>query len=279
MAGQEHTQRVPSDSRFAGSIPELYDTVLVPMMFLDYAEDVAAEVAASTPHDVLETAAGTGAVTRALHRLLPSAMITATDLSPAMLARAADVLPASDHVRWTPADAQELPFDDAGFDAVMCQFGAMFFPDRRGAYAEARRVMRPGGRLVLATWGRIEVNEATLAVEDALTTLSLDDPPPFLRRVPFGYTDAAVIRAELDDAGFIDVDIRSIEHRSRPTSARDIAIAHCQGTPLANALAERHLDAVQITSEVTRLLEERWGEEPFTGRLSANLVSATRVTD
>lgn len=263
-----------TDSRFAGSIPELYDTVLVPMMFLDYAEDVAAEVAGAAPHDVLETAAGTGAVTRALHRRLPSATITATDLSPAMLERAATVLPPSDHVRWTPADAQDLPFDDDSFDAVVCQFGAMFFPDRAGAYTEAHRVLRPGGHLALVLWGRIEDNEATLAVDGALATLFPDDPPPFLRRTPFGYTDVATIRAELEDAGFTDVDIRSIEHRSRPTSARDIAISHCQGSPVANVLAERHLDPVRVTTDVTRILEERWGDKPFAGRLSANIVTA-----
>lgn len=263
-----------TDSVFAGSIPELYDTVVVPMMFLDYAEDVAAEVASTQPRDVLETAAGTGVVTRSLHRLLPSARITATDLSPGMLERAATVLPPSDRVRWTPADAQDLPFDDGSFDAVMCQFGVMFFPDRPGAYAQVHRVLRPGGRHVMAVWGRIEDNEASLAVDDALAVLFADDPPQFLRRSPFGYTDAAVIRAELEGAGFSDIRIRSVTHHSRPTSARDIAVAHCQGTPLAHILAERHADAARTTAEVTRLLEERWGTQPYAGRLSAHLVTA-----
>lgn len=263
-----------TDSVFAGSIPELYDTVVVPLMFLDYAEDVAAEVASAAPHDVLETAAGTGVVTRALHRLLPSARITATDLSPAMLERAATVLPPSDRVRWTPADAQDLPFADGAFDAVVCQFGVMFFPDRAGAYAQVHRVLRPGGRHVMAAWGRIEDHGASLAVDDALRVIFPDDPPQFLRRSPFGYTDEAVMRAELEDAGFSDVRIRSVTHHSRPTSARDIAIAHCQGTPLAHILAERRADAARTTAEVTRLLEERWGTQPYSGPLSAHLVTA-----
>ncbi|WP_277453148.1 class I SAM-dependent methyltransferase [Janibacter sp. DB-40] len=263
-----------TDSVFAGSIPELYDTLVVPMMFLDYAEDVAAEVASAAPHDVLETAAGTGAVTRSLHRLLPSARITATDLSPGMLDRAATVLPSSDLVRWIPADAQDLPFDDASFDAVMCQFGVMFFPDRPGAYAQVRRVLRPGGRHVMAVWGRIEDNEASLAVAEALTVLFVDDPPQFLRRTPFGYTDVTVIRTELEDAGFTDVSIRTVTHHSRPTSARDIAVAHCQGTPLAHILAERHVDTARTTAELTRLLEARWGTQPYVGRLSAHVVTA-----
>lgn len=260
-----------------GSMPELYDTLLVPMMFLDYAEDVASAVAAAQPHDVLEIAAGTGAVTRALHRLLPTGQITATDLNPPMLDRAAEMLPASDRVRWKLADAQDLPFDDAEFDAVMCQFGVMFFPDRPRAYAEAHRVLRPGGRFVLASWGRIEDNAATLAVEDALAVLFPNDPPQFLRRTPFGYTDLALIRTELEDAGFTSVDARWVERRSRPTSALDIAVAHCQGTPIANVLAERQVDTAHVTAEMARLLEERLGREPFAGRLSASIVIATRA--
>ena len=266
-----------SDSSFAGSIPELYDTVLVPMMFLDYAEDVASVVAAAKPHDVLEIAAGTGAVTRALHRLLPTGQITATDLNPPMLDRAAEVLPPSDRVRWMLADAQDLPCEDADFDAVMCQFGVMFFPDRPRAYAEAHRVLRPGGRFVLASWGRIEDNEVTLAVDDALATLFPDDPPQFLRRTPFGYTDLDLIREDLEGAGFTSVDARWAEHRSRPTSAHDIAVAHCQGTPIANILAERQMDSAHAKAQVAGVLEERLGPEPFSGRLSASVVIATRA--
>lgn len=266
-----------SDSRFAGSIPQVYDTVLVPMMFLDYAEDVASVVAAAKPHDVLEIAAGTGAVTRALHRLLPTGQITATDLNPPMLDRAAEVLPPSDRVRWMLADAQDLPCEDADFDAVMCQFGVMFFPDRPRAYAEAHRVLRPGGRFVLASWGRIEDNEASLAVDEALAVLFPDDPPQFLRRTPFGYTDLDLVRDELEGAGFTSVDARWVEHRSRPTSAQDIAVAHCQGTPIANLLAERGVDPAHATAEMARVLEDRLGPEPFSGRLSASIVVATHA--
>ncbi|MFJ6133016.1 class I SAM-dependent methyltransferase [Janibacter terrae] len=265
---------MPSDLGFAGSVPYVYDTLLVPLMFLDYAEDVALAVAATAPDEVLETAAGTGVVTRALHRALPSARITATDLSPAMLDRAAHHLPASESVTWAPADAHDLPFDDDSFDALVCQFGVMFL-DRPRAHAEARRVLRPGGRLVLAAWGRLEDNEAALGVQEALEALLPDDPPLFLRRVPFGYTDVGVIRAELEDAGLTDVDVRVVAHRNRPVSAHDIALAHCQGTPVANILAERQLDAEQVTEDMARLLRERWGDEPVSGPITAHLVTAT----
>lgn len=258
-----------SDSAFTGSIPELYDTVLVPMVFQDFADDLAAEVAAADPGDVLETAAGTGVVARTLHRVLPAATITATDLNPAMLARADRVLPASDSIRWQQADAQELPFEDGAFDAVVSQFGIMFFPDRVRAYAEARRVLRPGTRITAAVWGPLEGNEVTLIVEQALAELFPGRTPTFYRRVPFGYTDHDLIRAELEEAGFSEVGVRTVEHVSAPTPALEIAVAHCQGTPLANELREGYGDPVEITAQVARLLEDRLGGEPFSGPTTA----------
>jgi ubiquinone/menaquinone biosynthesis C-methylase UbiE len=148
-----------TDALFAGSIPELYDNLLVPLIFEPYAQDLARRVAALQPARVLETAAGTGVVTRALAQALPgSCEIVATDLNSPMLDRAAAVGTARP-VQWRQADAMQLPFDDASFDVVVCQFGVMFFPDRASAYAQARRVLRLGGVFVFNAWDRIEENE------------------------------------------------------------------------------------------------------------------------
>src|SRR5690349_2607472 len=122
------------DTVFAGSIPELYETQLVPLIFEPYAADLARRVAALHPSRVLETAAGTGVVTRAMARLLPAhAELIATDLNQPMLDRAAAV-GTERAVRWLQADAMRLPFDDASFDVVVCQFGVMFFPDKAHAF-------------------------------------------------------------------------------------------------------------------------------------------------
>ena len=137
-----------ADSLFTGSVPALYDRCLGPLLFVPYARDIAARAALLRPGRVLETAAGTGIVTEALAAALPDAEIVATDLNQAMLDIAgARGLPA--RVNFQAADAQALPFPDSSFDLVVCQFGAMFFPDRVGAYGEARRVLRPGGRVEL----------------------------------------------------------------------------------------------------------------------------------
>ena len=182
-----------SDTVFAGSIPEFYDTQLVPLIFEPYATDLARRIAALAPSRVLETAAGTGVVTRALARALPaSTELVATDLNQPMLDHAAAIGTARS-VAWQKADAMQLPFDDASFDVVACQFGAMFFPDKARAFAEARRVLRPGGTLVFNVWDRIEENEFADVVTGALALVFPADPPRFMARTPHGYSDRRVI--------------------------------------------------------------------------------------
>ena len=174
------------DKVFAGSIPGIYEKLLVPLIFAPYAEDLAARVAARAPARVLEIAAGTGVVTRALAIALPaSAAIVATDLNPGMLETAVQV-GTTRPVQWRPADAMKLPFADAEFDVVVCQFGVMFFPDKCQAFAEARRVLRPGGAFLFNAWGRIEDNEFADVVTTSLASLFPADPPRFLARTPHG---------------------------------------------------------------------------------------------
>ena len=143
-----------SDKAFTGSIPENYDRNMVPLIFESYAQDMARRAAALSPRDVLETAAGSGAVTRALTaKLSADARYVATDLNPSMLDYAATRQNGDKRITWRQADEQALPFDDATFDLVCCQFGAMFFPDRPSGYREAKRVLKPGGTFLFNVWG------------------------------------------------------------------------------------------------------------------------------
>src|SRR6266542_6431577 len=145
------------DVRFSGSVPGNYERYMVPLLFRPYAEVLADRARQFAPRDILETAAGTGVVTDALARALPDAEIIATDLNQAMLDVAATRVGAP-NVSFRQADALELPFDDAQFDLVVCQFGAMFYPDKVQGNSEARRVLRDGGHYLLAIWDRIERN-------------------------------------------------------------------------------------------------------------------------
>lgn len=237
-----------TDALFSGSIAELYDRHLVPMLFVPYAEDLARRVADGRPGDILETAAGTGVVTAAMAAALPQARIVATDLNPAMLDLAAKRV-ASPSVAFQPADAQALPFADASFDAVVCQFGVMFFPDRVAAYGEVRRVLRPGGRFLFNAWDRIERNGATERLAETIAELFPDDPPDFFRRVPFGYHDTARIEADLRAAGFTRIETETVAKRSRLASARDAAIGMVQGSPLRSELEARGDGALERTTE------------------------------
>lgn len=178
-----------SDKEFTGSIPEFYDTYLVPLIFDAYARDLAARVASLAPKSVLETAAGSGVVPRELaQRLGPDARYVVTDLNQPMLDHAASKQGADDRLEWQQADALELPFDDDEFDAVLCQFGVMFYPDRVRGYGEARRVLKPGGRYIFNIWDHIGVNEFADSVTRSAASVFPDDPPRFLARTPMATT-------------------------------------------------------------------------------------------
>src|SRR3954469_16338179 len=204
-----------SDRLFAGSIPRIYDAYMVPMIFEPYARDLAQRLKAIPAKRVLEIAAGTGIVTRLLaEALAPDVSIIASDLNPAMLEHASTIGTARP-VQWRQADAMALPFDDASFDAVVCQFGAMFFPDRSRGYAEVMRVLAPGGTFVFNAWDRLEDNEFGACVTAAAAAVCPDDPPRFLARVPHGYCDTTRIRDDLAAGGFANhADIDSVELRS-----------------------------------------------------------------
>ena len=265
-----------SDKVFAGSIPQFYDTLMVPLIFAAYAADLAELVAASSPGSVLETAAGSGVVTRLLApRLCADACYLVTDLNQPMLDYAAARQGTDNRIAWRQADALQLPLDDASFDVVCCQFGAMFFPDRVAGYAEARRVLRAGGRFVFNVWDRIEENAFADDVANAVATVFAHDPPRFLARTPHGYHDIALIRAELRRAGFIDIEIETREAVSRAPSARDVATAYCQGTPLRNEIEARDASLLQLaTDRAAQAIASRHGQGPVAGKIQTHVIVA-----
>jgi SAM-dependent methyltransferase len=259
-----------SDSVFAGSIPALYDRCLGPLLFVPYARDIAARAAARGPGRVLETAAGTGIVTEALAAALPETEIVATDLNQAMLdIAAARGLPA--RVSFRAADAQALPFQDGSFDLVLCQFGAMFFPDRAGAYREARRMLSPPhGRFLFSVWDSLAHNPVSALLGDTVASLFPDDPPSFYRRVPFGYHDTARIEADLRAAGFADIAIETVSLVSR-VDARAAAMGLCKGSPMGTEIEARGGDLAQVAEAAEAALAPLDGKEM---PMSAHVVSA-----
>jgi ubiquinone/menaquinone biosynthesis C-methylase UbiE len=265
------------DKLFAGSIPEIYDRLLVPLIFEPYARDLAERIAGTKPEDVLETAAGTGVLTNAIVSRLPaSSRITATDLNQPMLDRAAARKALEGRVTWRQADALALPFGDRKFDVVACQFGVMFFPDRIAGYKEARRVLRPRGRFFFNVWDAIDRNEFADVVTQALAAVFPRDPPMFMARTPHGYHNVETIREQLVAAGFADISVETIDHTSRAATPTDAAIAYCQGTPLRSEIEAR--DAARLeeaTKAAANALAHRFGNGPIAGRIRAHVFAAT----
>jgi SAM-dependent methyltransferase len=262
--------------RFTGSVPEQYQALMVPLLFQPYAQELARRARAVQPRHVLETAAGTGALTRALHEALPDAQIVATDLNPPMLEVNAKQI-RSDHVRFVEADAQHLPFDDTCFDLVACQFGAMFFPDKVRGHSEARRVLRDGGRYLLAIWDTIDRNPLTAVTQQVLVDCFPGDPPLFMREGPFGYADPLKIESDLHEAGLETVEIETVELRSRCPSAHQAAMALCYGTPMGAELNEREPGSLErVFPLVEQALRQFEASDGIHAPMSAHLVTATK---
>ncbi|AJP47788.1 SAM-dependent methyltransferase [Rugosibacter aromaticivorans] len=263
-----------TDKIFAGPIPQLYEEYLVPMIFESYAADLVNRMTSRPLARVLEIAAGTGVVTRALASVLPeSVSIVATDLNQPMLDMASKI-GTQRLVEWRQADAMQLPFEDATFDAVVCQFGVMFFPDKSKAFSEARRVLRPGGVFMFNVWDRIEENEFAHTVSTALETLFPKDPPRFMARTPHGYYDHATIAQDLKIGGFRSAPrINIVAARSQATSAQIPAIAYCQGTPLRSEIEARGKSLGEATDIAESAIAQRFGLGSVDGNIQAHIVT------
>jgi len=265
------------DKVFAGSIPEFYERYMVPLIFEPYARDLAARLAKTNPRAVLETAAGTGVVTRALAAALPAeTRLTITDLNQPMLDHAKSRQPADSRIEWRQADALALPFEDRSFDAVACQFGAMFFPDKVQGYREARRVLKPGSHFFFNVWDTIEENDFADVITQALATVFPNDPPRFMARTPHGYHDEKQIREELKAAGFTNISIDAVDARSKAASPRDPAVAYCEGTPLRSEIEARGAPGLQeATNKAADAMARRFGTGAVDGRIRALVISAS----
>jgi SAM-dependent methyltransferase len=261
---------------FAGSMPEFYDRILVPVMFEPFALDLTERLRGITTGQVLELAAGTGVVTRALARLLPGEVaITASDLNPAMLDRAKSHT-GLERVQWREADALALPFGDRQFDYVLCQFGVMFFPDKRAAFREAWRLLRPGGRFMFNVWGDREGSPFDLAATVAGEFLGRD--PASLVSPP--YNGVGVVQADLTAAGFSAINRETVTKVIRSASARDAAMTMTHGGMIRAAIeAQMPGRLAEITEATAAAIEARFGSGPVEAPLRALLFTAVRASE
>ena len=264
-------------AQFSGSIPATYDRYLRTLLFQPYAEDLAARLEMKGHGSVLELACGTGILTRVLRSRLPSTVkLTATDLNEPMFRNAADKFTMEESVEWLQADACSLPFNDQIFDAVVCQFGIMFVPDKALAAREAHRVLKPGGLFLFNVWDALEHNELTRIAHETIASYFEKDPPAFYQ-VPFGYHDHSEIKRMLAEAGFREIHVEVVDKVSAAEQVEDAAKGLVQGTPVAAAIAERDPSLIPvITSGVTDAIKNRFGETDIRVPMRALVAQARR---
>jgi len=260
---------------FAGSIPENYDRYLGPVLFEPYARDLARRVPAKEGMRLLEVACGTGIVTRHLRERLPEGgRFVATDLNEPMLDVARRKLEEMGGIEWQPADACALPFPDASFDVLVCQFGMMFVPDKEAALKEARRVLAPGGTFLLSVWDSLERNSFAKRAHETIAGFFPDNPPTFYQ-VPFSLHRTDILAEMLAQAGFADVRVEAVSLAGESPSWRDLARGLVEGNPVGNAIRERGtIDADEVVEAVARLLAREFGDRPVRIPLHAFVLTA-----
>ncbi len=262
-----------SNTAFTGSIPELYDGHLGPVLFEPYARDLGRRLSLREGMRILELACGTGIVTRHLLDRLPTgARLTATDLNEGMLAHARIRVAASPFLEWRQADASALPFPDRSFDLVVCQFGVMFFPDKPQAAAEVRRVLAPGGMFVFNVWDSLDTNPMGRISHETIARLFPDDPPDFYQ-IPFGFHRHEELRALLSGAGFRDVALEVVAFDIQCPDAHHAAIGFVEGNPVSLAIKERGQETGPVVEAVAQALTRELGDKPMRARMQAIVVS------
>ena len=257
---------------FKATYAELYDRHLAPLLFAPYARLLSERARTHGPRDILETAAGTGCLTRELMQTFPAGVpITATDLNQPMIDRA-KARAGLERVTWRHADAMRLPFPDDSFDLVVCQFGVMFFPDKRASFGEAARVLRHGGTFLFAVWDDwSEMPDAPLVIAADVVAEMLGCDPRSLVSPP--YHHEPTIRADLGATAFQRVNIERVTQPASAASAREAAIATVHGSLIRTAIEAA--DAARLdeaTDAVEWALVARFGKAPIDGATKALIV-------
>ncbi|HKC36154.1 MAG TPA: class I SAM-dependent methyltransferase [Chitinophagaceae bacterium] len=256
---------------FAGSIPANYERYLGPFLFEPYALDLVSRLQDKKYGNTLEIACGTGRVTAHLAKSVKHDTLTATDLNPDMISVAKEII-IDKNIKWMPADAMQLPFDDGSFDLVVIQFGIMFFPDKEKGLKEAYRVLKTGGKLIYNTWNKVETN---VAIHEGRVIIEsyFGDNPPIFYNVPFSMHDDRELTTLTRRAGFKSITTRLVKKEGISPSAADLAKGMVEGNPVYLAILERDPSLINTIKEhIQKVLAEKLGDKPVKSPLQAWVV-------
>ncbi len=266
-------------SQFTGSIPEIYDTCLGPLLFEFSAKDLAARIKDHIPPHgkILEVACGTGIATHHFRKTSPeTAVILATDLNGAMIEHARKKQGHLQGVTFEIADALSLPFEDREFDLVLCQFGLMFFPDKLKAVNEMSRVLKPGGLLAFNVWDSFEQNRCVAIAHETISGFFDDEPPKFLK-TPFGFYDIDPIKILLEQAGLTNIEFDTVSETIEGLEPDSIAKGLVEGNPGILEINERaNATANEVTKAVAQAIEAEFGPSPLKIPLQAIVFKAVK---
>lgn len=262
---------------FSGSsIPLKYEQYLGPLLFESYAIDIAKRVKETSPTKILEIACGTGRVTNQLLKEVPNAQITATDINPAMLNLAKDIVKEHKNVTWEIADAMSLPFDDEYFDSIAAQFGVMFYQDKIKAHKEAFRVLKKGGTYIFNTWNKMEENHIIEVVKELMKEYFPTDPPSFYN-LPFSYFETAIITTDLEEGGFHDIEISLVNVNGYSKDSHSAATGLLEGSPIYGGIIEKNENLLpEIVTKLSEKLADVYGKENLSVPLQALVVTARK---
>ncbi len=260
---------------FAGSIPANYERYLGPFLFEPYALDLVSRLQDKKYSDILEIACGTGRVTKHLASSVKHDTLTATDLNPDMISIAKEVV-SDKKIKWIPADAMELPFEEGSFDLVVMQFGIMFLPDKEKGLKEAYRVLKTGGKLIFNTWNKVETNEAIHEGRVIIESYFGDNPPIFYN-IPFSMYDDRELTTLARRAGFKSITTTLVKKEGVSPSATDLAKGMVEGNPVYLAIIERDPSLINTIKEhVQKLIAEKFGDKPVKSPLQAWVVEGIK---
>lgn len=228
------------------SAAEVYERFFVPALFGEWVERVADRAAIGRGDRVLDVACGTGVLARHVAgRVQPDGRVVGLDPNQGMLAVAARVAP---DVEWRSGVAESIPFDDAAFDAVLSQFGLMFFDDPAGSLREMLRVLRPGGRLAVAVWAALESTPGYREMV-ALLREEFGDAPADALTAPFMLGDLDRLRRLFAEAGFEGAEIETLQGEARFASLEEWVHTDIHGWTLAGMLDDGEYARLRQTAD------------------------------